>query len=91
MHGLQVQDLAFWLVHPGGPKIMQAVESSLHLNNGQLALSHQSLAKYGNVSSTSVLLILAEAMKNNPSPPGSYGLMMAFGPAFSAEMVLLRW
>jgi len=90
-HGLQIEDLGFWLVHPGGPKIMQAVENSLQLINGELALSHQSLAKYGNVSSTSVLLILAEAMKNNPAPAGSFGLMMAFGPAFSAEMVLLRW
>jgi alkylresorcinol/alkylpyrone synthase len=90
-HGLTIEDLNFWLVHPGGPKIMQAVERSLNLRNDELALSHQSLAKYGNVSSASVLLILAEALRKAPAPAGSFGLMMAFGPAFSVEMVLLKW
>jgi alkylresorcinol/alkylpyrone synthase len=46
---------------------------------------------FGNLSSASVLFILQEWMSKREMPPGSYGLLMAFGPGFTAEMILLQW
>jgi alkylresorcinol/alkylpyrone synthase len=89
-YGLQRDDIAHWVAHPGGPKVIEALEASLALAPGTLNLSRESLARVGNLSSASVLLILQETLQRQPAP-GSYGLMMAMGPAFAAELVLLHW
>lgn len=80
-----------WLVHPGGPKVIEAVERALGLCGGELAVSWDMLAKYGNLSSGSVLLVLEELMTNRRPAPGTIGLLMAMGPGFCAELMLLRW
>ena len=91
-HGLIIADIDHWLVHPGGPKVIQALESGLGLPEEALTLSWESLAEAGNISSASVLLILDKALKRLPyGKPGEYGVLMAMGPAFSAELVLLQW
>jgi alkylresorcinol/alkylpyrone synthase len=91
-HGLTIADIGHWLVHPGGPKVIQALETGLGLPDEALALSWESLAEAGNISSASVLLILDKTLKCLPcGKPGAYGVMMAMGPAFSAELVLLQW
>jgi alkylresorcinol/alkylpyrone synthase len=89
--GLAIGDIGYWIVHPGGPKIMDTVEVSLELHPSCLQPSRESLARYGNVSSTSVLLILEEVMAHIQPAEGEYGLLMAMGPGFSAEMMLLKW
>ena len=78
-------------MHPGGPKVIRALTDGLDLPDEAFALSWESLAEAGNISSASVLLILDKTMKVLPPKPGEYGLLMAMGPAFSAEMVLLKW
>ncbi|MCE9626177.1 MAG: type III polyketide synthase [Deltaproteobacteria bacterium] len=88
-HGLQNQDLQFYVSHPGGPKVLAAIEESLGLKNGELKLSWDSLRDYGNMSSASVLFVLRETLKQLP-PKGSWGLMASMGPAFCAEVTLLR-
>ena len=90
-HGLKINDIDHWLVHPGGPKVIRALEKGLALPDEALHLSRQVLAEAGNISSASVLLILDKTMKKIQPGPGSYGLLMAMGPAFSAELVLLQW
>ena len=91
-HELTIADIDHWLVHPGGPRVIQALETGLDLPDEALALSWESLAEAGNISSASVLLILDKTLKRSPSrKPGAYGVMMAMGPAFSAELVLLQW
>ncbi len=90
-HGLSIQDIKHWIAHPGGPKVIQAIESGLGLSEHALDLSRESLAEVGNISSTSVLLILEETLSRFQPEPGTYAVLMAMGPAFCAELVLLQW
>ena len=90
-HGLSIADIQHWIAHPGGPKVIQAMETGLGLSEHALDLSRESLAAVGNISSTSVLLILEETLSRSQPEPGTYGLLMAMGPAFCAELVLLQW
>ena len=90
-HGLTIADIDRWLVHPGGPKVIQALEAGLGLPDEALTLSWECLAEAGNISSASVLLILDKTMKRLQPKPGEVGVLMAMGPAFSAELVLLKW
>lgn len=88
--GLRVPDIGAWVAHPGGPKVLVAVQEALGLPDGALDHAWESLAATGNLSSSSVLHVLAATL-DEPPPPGSHGLMMAMGPGFCAELVLLRW
>lgn len=90
-HGLSIPDITHWIAHPGGPKVIQAMESGLGLSEHALDLTREGLAAVGNISSTSVLLILEETLSRYQPKPGTYGVLMAMGPAFCAELVLLQW
>ncbi len=90
-HGLSSGDVGHWIAHPGGPKVASAIEEGLGLDGDALGPSRRSLARVGNVSSASALFILEETLANETPEPGTHGLMLAMGPAFSAEFVLLRW
>jgi len=89
-HGLQRNDMAAWISHPGGPKVLEAMQEALELPDEALEPAWRTLREVGNLSSTSVLLILEEAL-SSPPPAGSWGLMSAMGPGFCSEMVLLKW
>jgi alkylresorcinol/alkylpyrone synthase len=89
-HSLRREDIARWIAHPGGPKVLRAMEESLELPEGALDLTWRSLREVGNLSSTSVLLVLEEVLAE-PPPPGSFGLMTAMGPGFCSELVLLEF
>ena len=88
--GLSLSDIGFWLCHPGGPKVLQAVEETLELRHGELDVTWESLAEIGNISSASVLHVLADTMDRRTPQLDSYGLMLALGPGFSLELVLLQ-
>jgi len=90
-HGLTIAEIDHWLVHPGGPRVIEALEDGLGLPHQALALSWETLAEAGNISSASVLLILDKTLKQLQPQPGERGVLMAMGPAFSAELVLLQW
>jgi alkylresorcinol/alkylpyrone synthase len=90
-HDLTIADIDHWLVHPGGPKVIEALEDGLVLPDEALMLSWETLAEAGNISSASVLVILDKFMKRSQPKAGEYGVLMAMGPAFSAELVLLQW
>jgi alkylresorcinol/alkylpyrone synthase len=89
-HGLTTADVSTWLLHAAGPKVIDAVENALDLPGDALDRTRNSLRDNGNLSSVSVLDILHGTM-TDPPPPGSIGLMIAMGPGFSAELVLLSW
>lgn len=89
-HGLSPGDIKHWLAHPGGPKVMQALEDGLGIAPA-LDVSRRSLAEVGNLSSVSVLCILDEVLRSGRARSGDWGVLMAMGPAFCAEIVLLRW
>jgi alkylresorcinol/alkylpyrone synthase len=90
-HHLTRRDIGSWLIHPGGPKVLQAVESALGLSCRELAASWDCLARYGNLSSGSVLLVLEEVMTHRRPSAGTPGLILAMGPGFCSEMLLVRW
>ncbi len=88
---LSIADIDHWLVHPGGPRVIQALQEGLGLPDEALTPSWETLAEVGNISSASVLLILDKFMKRLQPTPGERGVLMAMGPAFCAELVLLQW
>jgi alkylresorcinol/alkylpyrone synthase len=88
--GLTRSDIAVWIAHPGGPKVLEAMQESLELPPGALDPAWRTLRERGNLSSTSVLLVLGEVLENPPRE-GSFGLVTAMGPGFCSELVLLRW
>jgi alkylresorcinol/alkylpyrone synthase len=89
-HGLTTEDVTTWVCHPGGPRVIEAVEDGLNLPAGSLDHTRNSLRENGNLSSVSVLDVLRLNMAD-PPPAGSIGLMIAMGPAFCSELVLLKW
>lgn len=90
-HDLKPQDVTTWICHPGGPKVLDAVRESLDLPARALELTWRSLAEVGNLSSASVLHILRDTLDLARPLPGSTGLLLAMGPGFCTELVLLRW
>lgn len=90
-HDLKVEDVDRWISHPGGPKVIDAITSVLDLDDYALALTWKSLNSVGNMSSASVLHIFRDTLVERPCVPGQYGVLMAMGPGFASELVLLRW
>ncbi len=83
-------DLEHYIVHPGGPKVIQAYMDSLKIPREQMAEAYQVLAQFGNMSSASILFVLARYLQDHP-PTGGFGVLLALGPGFSAEQVLFQW
>jgi alkylresorcinol/alkylpyrone synthase len=77
-----------WIAHPGGPKVLEAFQRGLDLTRDDLAGSWRSLDAVGNLSSSSVLHVLADALDQ---PAGTHGVLFALGPGVTSEYVLLRW
>ncbi|UYQ66341.1 type III polyketide synthase [Streptomyces peucetius] len=90
-HGLTTDDIGTWVCHPGGPKVLSAVTDVLGLPDNALAAARHSLATVGNMSSASVLHILQNTREARRPAPGTWGLLLAMGPGFCSELVLLRW
>ncbi|MFE9172968.1 type III polyketide synthase [Streptomyces kebangsaanensis] len=90
-HGLTTDDIGTWVCHPGGPKVLSAVADALGLPGDALDTARHSLATVGNLSSASVLHILQTVRESHRPEPGTWGLVLAMGPGFCSELVLLRW
>ncbi len=85
-HGLQIEDISSWAIHPGGPRIVDAAEEALELDADLTAGSREVLAAHGNMSSATILFILAELRKRNAPLPC---VALAFGPGLALECILL--
>jgi alkylresorcinol/alkylpyrone synthase len=90
-HSLQVEDIGAWVSHPGGPKVIEAIEDELGLPGDPLELTWRSLDLIGNLSSSSVLHVLRDTLDKRSLAPGTPGMLMAMGPGFCSELVLLEW
>jgi alkylresorcinol/alkylpyrone synthase len=90
-HGLDRSRIRHWVAHTGGPKVLAAFEEALELPPGALARSYRSLSETGNLSSASVLFVLGELLDSRQPQPGDLGLLIAMGPGFCSELLLLEW
>ena len=90
-HGLGLRDVEHWIVHPGGPKVLDAMQRSLDVDADAFALTWESLARIGNLSSSSVLHVLADTIEQRSPGTGAPAVMTAMGPGFCSEIVLLSW
>jgi alkylresorcinol/alkylpyrone synthase len=86
-----MNDISSYIFHSGGPKVLEAMETTLNLPEGALAPSWKSLREVGNLSAASVLAVLEDVLVNSPGKPGTYSILAAMGPAFCSELVLLQW
>jgi predicted naringenin-chalcone synthase len=86
-HGLVRDDVDGWVVHPGGPRILDVVRDQLGLTEDDIGVSRRALAEHGNCSSPTVLLIL-DALRR-ASPDARRIVMMAFGPGLTLYATLL--
>ena len=89
-HALTRADIEWWVCHPGGPKVLEAMQESLEVPYEALELTWDSLARIGNLSSASVLHVLEDTLRDRPPRPGSWGMILAMGPGFCSELVLVR-
>jgi alkylresorcinol/alkylpyrone synthase len=89
-HGLARDDIGFWVCHPGGPKVIEALEAALDVPRDAVQLTWDSLSRVGNLSSVSVLQVLEDTLRERPPSPGSHGVLLAMGPGFCSELVLMR-
>ena len=89
-HDLTRADIGWWVCHPGGPKVIEALEVALGVPRDAVALTWESLADVGNLSSVSVLHVLERTLERRPPPPGTHGVLLAMGPGFCSELVLLE-
>jgi len=90
-HDLAVPDVATWIAHPGGPKVIEAIVRVLGLPPSALDVTRRSLAAIGNLSSSSVLHVLQQTLAARTAGPPRPAVMLAMGPGFCSELVLLDW
>jgi alkylresorcinol/alkylpyrone synthase len=90
-HGHSRSDIKSWVLHTGGPKVLEATAAALGLNDGELDASWDCLKNVGNLSSASVLCVLEDVMRNRRPEAGTLGILAAMGPGFCSELVLLKW
>lgn len=89
--GLARSDIAHYLCHSGGPRVLEAFEEALEVPRSSVQRTWDSLESVGNLSSASVLFVLSDLLASREARPGDKGLLLAMGPGFCSELVLLEW
>ena len=90
-HDLGLRDVRHLLLHPGGAKVLTRYRSALAVSDQDLYWPRETMRRYGNQSSASVLFMLNDLLEEQRPAPGDVGLMLAMGPGFAAEMLSLAW
>ncbi|MBI3128539.1 MAG: type III polyketide synthase [Candidatus Tectomicrobia bacterium] len=90
-HGLALPEVRHLIFHPGGKRIIEVYRDELGLPEEALRFSAAMLSAHGNLSSSSVLVILDDILRRGEAAPGDAGLLLAMGPGFTIEQLLLRW
>src|ERR1700747_1179158 len=88
-HGVSRARVRFWVVHPGGRKVIDNVQKHFGMADAQLRFSRTVLRNYGNMSSPTVMFVLEEVVRSGDPQPGDWGVMIALGPGMAAEVALL--
>ena len=89
-HGLGLDDVAHWVMHPGGAKVIDAYADALTIDAERLTHTSDVLREYGNMSSVTVLFVLDRFLRAGAIAPGEHALLAVLGPGFSCELALLR-
>ncbi|HEX3744212.1 MAG TPA: 3-oxoacyl-[acyl-carrier-protein] synthase III C-terminal domain-containing protein [Bryobacteraceae bacterium] len=90
-HGLMRSDIGSWIMHTGGPRVLEAAQEALGLEPEALRISWDCLRRTGKLSSASVLCVLEEVMQKERPASGTWSVLAAAGPGFCSELLLLRW
>ncbi len=90
-NGVEREQISSWVLHTGGPKVLEAMADAAGVTRDECRLSWESLRKVGNLSSASVLFVLEDTIREQRPAPGSFGILAAMGPGFCSQLVLLRW
>jgi alkylresorcinol/alkylpyrone synthase len=89
--GVARSALTHYVLHPGGPKVMAAYRSALGVTDDELWIARETMEQYGNLSSAAVLFMLHRLQMSGRTKPGEGGLLVALGPGFATEMLVLSW
>jgi len=89
--GVRSSDIAFYAIHPGGPKVLDVVGEALDVDEPSLRVSRDVIASNGNMSSATIFFVLAELQRALHPPRGALVLVIAPGAGMSLELLLLRW
>lgn len=89
--GMSRERIGTWILHTGGPRVLEATAQALELPEDALKTSWECLRRMGNLSSASVLVVLEQFLYHQRPPAGSYSVLAAMGPGFCSELVLLQW
>jgi alkylresorcinol/alkylpyrone synthase len=90
-NGLKKEDIAHFVLHSAGRRVIEQVGRVMELDESRLAHSRHVLQRFGNMSSATVVFVLDSLLRSSEPAPGDWGLMIALGPGFAAEGALLRW
>lgn len=90
INNINLDDIIYYITHPGGAKVLNAYEESLGLSGNEMDVSRKVLKEHGNMSSPSVMYVLDEFLKRDGYKKGRYGLISALGPGFSSELLLFE-
>jgi alkylresorcinol/alkylpyrone synthase len=90
-HGTSVDALDHYVLHPGGPKVMETYCSTFGLPDEAVSIARECMREYGNLSSAAVLFMLNDLVVSGVPKSGDTGLMIALGPGFACEMLMLQW
>jgi predicted naringenin-chalcone synthase len=89
--GLKRDDVAHWVLHSAGRRVLDRARDLLDLTDAQMAHARAVLREHGNMSSATILFVLERLLRLERPAPGDWGLMIGLGPGFAAEGALLRW
>ena len=89
-HGLELGDIAHWILHPGGAKVIRAYETALEIDPERLQPTRDVLREHGNMSSCTVFFVLERFLRHKQPAPGEYGVLAVLGPGFSCELALIQ-
>ncbi len=90
-HELRHTDIDHWIVHPGGRRIIENVQTALELSEADLVTSWNALAEHGNVGTPSIFYVLKDTIERYAPEPGEHGLMVTIGPGVTVGLMLLGW
>jgi predicted naringenin-chalcone synthase len=90
-HGLTLEAIDWWVVHPGGTQVLNAVERQVGLAPERLRFSYEVFREYGNMSSPSVMFVLDRILREAKPKPGDTGLLLSFGAGFTAFAALIEF